>query len=501
MSHTFEEFKEYLDKMQKFNQVVTLLYWDMKTGMPEKGFDGHSDALTYFSTEQFKLSTSEELKGYLNALNEPEELGRLDADWQFIVKRRNRDMELDSRIPVDFYSAYVQEQAEAGNAWEKAKNASDYSIFAPHLAKMIEMTKEMMGYMHPGEEVYDALLNQYEEGMDSATIDRLFEELKEGLIPLVDQIIAAEQPDDSKFKKYFDVDAQKKVQKLLLDYIGFSWERGTVGETEHPFTMNFSSQDVRVTNHYYEDNAISAMFSAIHEGGHAIFEQNVNPKLDGTVGGSCCYMGVHESQSRFYENILGRNENFWIPIYDKVQELLPAFKDITLEEFVREINHVRNSLIRTEADEVTYCLHIIIRYEIEKAIFRDGVSVEELPKLWNEKMQEYLKITPPNDAEGILQDMHWSDGSFGYFPTYLLGSIYDGMFLDAFEEEFGPVDTVLKEGRIKDITKWLNEKIHVYGSTRLPKDVIWNVCGKEVSAKPLLKYFTDKYTRIYHLGE
>jgi carboxypeptidase Taq len=170
-----------------------------------------------------------------------------------------------------------------------------------------------------------------------------------------------------------------------------------------------------------------------------------------------------------------------------------------VEEFTREINHVRNSFIRTDADEVTYCFHIIIRYEIEKAIFRDGVPVEELPRLWNEKMQEYLKITPRNDAEGILQDMHWSDGSFGYFPTYLLGSIYDGMFLDALEQELGSVDTILKEGRISEITGWLNRKIHVYGSTRLPKDVIAQVCGREVSAEPLIRYFTEKYTRIYRL--
>ena len=241
------------------------------------------------------------------------------------------------------------------------------------------------------------------------------------------------------------------------------------------------------------------MYSAIHEGGHAIFEQNVNPAYDGTIAGSCCYCGIHESQSRFYENVLGRNKNFWVPIYEKLGELLPKFKEISLDEFYHEINHVRNSLIRTEADELTYCFHIIIRYELEKAIFRDGVSVEELPKLWNEKMQEYLQITPANDAEGILQDMHWSDGSFGYFPSYLLGNIYDGMYLEEITKEIGDVDTILREGRIGEITKWLNEKIHQYGSTRLPKEVIEKVCGKEVSAQPIIDYFKKKYTEVYSL--
>lgn len=286
---------------------------------------------------------------------------------------------------------------------------------------------------------------------------------------------------------------------MLLDYIGFRKDAGSVGETEHPFTLNFSSRDVRVTNHYYEHDPLSSIFSAIHEGGHGIFEQNVNPDYDNTVAGSCRYMGLHESQSRFYENILGRNKNFWLPIYDKLGELLPAFKKIPLDDFYQEINHVKNSLIRINADEVTYCFHIILRYEMEKAIFRDRVPVAELPALWNQKMQEYLQITPTNDAEGILQDMHWSDGSFGYFPSYLLGSIYDGMLLTTIREELGDVDELLRDGKIKEITAWLNQNIHWYGSTCKPKEMIMEVCGKEMSAEPLIRYFKEKYTEIYHL--
>lgn len=499
MSETLEKFKQYLDKMKKYEHAVTLLYWDMKTNIPKLGQEGHIDALTYFSTENFAMATSEELGALLDTLAMPEEFGKLDETMQFIVTRMKRDMDKDKRIPKDRYEAFVKAQAESGNAWEEAKNAADFSIFAPYLKTMVEMTEEMAGYTDPGREVYDVLLDKYEESMDSKTIDRLFEDLKEELIPLVKKILAAKQPDDAKFKGNYDPDAQRKVQWMLLDYIGFSKQAGAVGETEHPFTLNFSSRDVRVTNHYYENEPLSAMFSAIHEGGHAIFEQNVNPEYDNTVAGSCCYMGVHESQSRFYENILGRNINFWKPIYEKLRELLPQFQNISLEEFYREVNHVRNSLIRTEADEVTYCFHIILRYEMEKAIFRDHVAVEDLPALWNKKMQEYLQITPANDAEGILQDMHWSDGSFGYFPSYLLGSIYDGMYLDTIEAELGSMDELLAEGKIGEITKWLNEKIHWYGSTRTPKEVIEKVCGKEVSAEPLIRYFKKKYTEIYQL--
>lgn len=494
-----DRLKEYINKMNRYSHVTELLYWDMRTCMPQEGFEGHSDAMTEFSTERFKMATSDELFEMLNELSEPEAFAELDDTWKFIVRRMKRSIDEDRRIPEEFYREYVKEQTESEMAWEQAKRASDFSLYAPHLEKMIAMTKEKIHYVFPDKEVYDALVNEYEEGMDTATIDCLFDSLKKDLVPLVQKILSAKQPNDTKFQRKYGLDGQRRVERLLLDYIGFSFEKGTTGESEHPFTLNLSSKDVRVTNHFREDNVIDPMFSAIHEGGHAIFEQNVKPEFDGTVAGSCQYLGVHESQSRFYENVIGRRKSFWEPIYDKVQAEIPELSDVSLDEFVKEINHIRNSFIRIEADEVTYCLHVILRYEIEKAIFRDNVPVSELPTLWNQKMQEYLMITPANDAEGILQDMHWSDGSFGYFPSYLLGSIYDGMFLDAMMAELGDVDELLRAGRIKDITKWLNEKIHQYGSTRLPKEVISAVCGKEVSSEPLMRYFTEKYTQIYNL--
>lgn len=500
MSDKLQELKSKIEEMNRYSHVGSLLYWDMRTVMPNEGFAKHSDAMSAFSEERFRLGTSDELYRLLCDLKAPEEWSELDGNWKFIVSEMYDSMERERRIPKELYAEFVRESNESERAWEEAKRASDYSIFAPHLRKMIELVKTMTGYTDPGKDVYDTLLGDYEKGMDSATVDRIFEELKVGLLPLVARILAAPQPDDSKFRRTFDLNGEREVQSLLLSYIGFNWERGTVGETEHPFTLNFSCHDVRVSNHFRENDALDPMFSAIHEGGHAIYEQNVDEALDGTVGGSCSYLGIHESQSRFYENILGRNINFWVPIYPEIQKRMPELADISLEEFAAEINHVRNSLIRIMADEVTYCLHIIIRYEIEKAIFRDGIDVDELPALWNRKMKEYLQVEPQNDADGILQDMHWSDGSFGYFPTYLLGSIYDGMFLDALQDELGPVDDLLKDGKIGDITAWLNRKIHVYGSTRRPKEIIASVCGKDVTAEPLLRYFREKYSRYYDIG-
>lgn len=272
MSETFDKFKDYLDRMNQFGHVNTLLYWDMRTNTPKEGFEGHSRALTHFSTEEFAMSTAPELKKLLDTLAQPDEYEQLDEMWKFVVTKMKKDLDKRSRIPKDFYESFVQAQTESENAWEEAKEASDFSIFAPHLQKMIEMTEQMTAYTDPGVEVYEALLDQYEKGMDSATIDGLFTELKEKLMPLVQSVLAAEQPDDAKFCVAYEKNAQKEVERLLLSYIGFDWNRGTVGESTHPFTLNFSSKDVRVTNHFYEHDPLSAMYSAIHEGGHAIFE-------------------------------------------------------------------------------------------------------------------------------------------------------------------------------------------------------------------------------------
>ncbi len=499
MSDLLEKYKSYINETEQMMHAVTLLYWDMETKMPKEGFQSHSDSLAYLSTECFKRETSDEMGEMLEALMRPEEFDALSDMWKFNVKRMKRAYDKGKRIPVEFFNEYIKVQNEAGVKWQEAKKASDYSIYAPILKRMIDMTKQKVAYTDPGKEVYDVLLDEHEEGMDSATYDRVFNDLKKGLLPLIDRILSAKQPDETKFTRKYDIPSQREIEKLLLEYIGFSFEKGCTGETEHPFTLNFNSKDVRVTNHFREDDGTDSMFSAIHEGGHAIFEQNVNPDFDNTPAGSCSYLGLHESQSRFFENILGRNINFWSPIYSKIQEISPDYKDISLDEFYHHINHVKNSYIRTAADEVTYCLHVILRYEIEKEIFRNNATVESLPELWNKKMTEYLHITPENDAVGILQDMHWSDGSFGYFPTYLLGTIYDGMFLEAVEADLGPVDDILAAGDIKKITSWLNKNIHTYGSTRLPKEVIETVCKKEVSAAAILKYFTDKYTAIYNL--
>ena len=499
MSDLLKKYTDFLDELDTYNQAVNVFTWDLQTAAPDMSIESKLKALSFFSTKAFEMTTSDSYAKMLDELLEPSVFEALPDYIRYAVTENKLQYERFKNVPTDFYSEYVSASARSEKVWEKAKEENDFAMFAPHLEKMIAMKKKMLAYTDPGKDPYDALLDQYEKGMTTKDIDPIFDEIKAGLKPLLAAIAAKPQPDINKVNGYYDVEKQRKVQDIILKYQGFDTKSGTTGESAHPFTMSLNESDTRVTNHYNTTEPINAMFSACHECGHALFEQNVDPRYKKTAAGEVEMMGLHESQSRLYENILGRNANYWIPIYDQIVELLPDLKKITFDEFVSIINYVHPSMIRTDADEVTYCLHIILRYEMEKAIFIDNVSVGDLPALWNDKMEELLGIRPANDAEGILQDMHWSDGSFGYFPSYLLGSVYDGMILKVLNEQLGDIDTILREGRIKEITAWLKENIHRHGALYSSKEVLKRIGAGEVTAGPLLKYFNEKYTKIYNL--
>ncbi len=499
----YEEFLQYYKKVRDYERVAALIEWDLQTQVPDMGVDGLVDCMGTISAKKFELETSEHMGELLNQLLEPSEYEKLEEYQKTVIRKAKKYYDRDKNVPVDFYEEYSILTAKAGDIWQRAKRADDYKQFEPYLKKVIEMTKQLAKYQSGGREVYEVLLDNNEEGMSGEIIDGLFEEIKQELLPLVKKITEKKQKfkqeTEEKFCGSYDIYKQKEFSRYLLEYIGFSFDSGVMAESEHPFTTALSNKDVRLTDHYTEEDIIDAIFSMIHEGGHGIFEQHVSDKFDETPLFSCRFLGLHESQSRFFENILGHNINFWKPIYGKLSEIFPNFKEIPLEIFYQKINEVRPSFIRTSSDEVTYCFHIIIRYEIEKEIFSGKLELSDIPKRWNEKMQEYLGITPQRDSEGALQDTHWSGGAFGYFPSYLLGSIYDGMFLEKIEEELGCVDDILANGEIKKITHWLNENIHQYGSSREPKEVLQKVCGKEISAKPLIRYFKKKYQNIYAL--
>ncbi len=495
-----------IDKLNKKLKVVykyriasNLIDWDLLTNGNENIVDELIDTQALFKTKIMKIKTSREFGRLLNGLLKENQYKKLSDVDKMTVTKLKKEYDQYKNVPIRFYTQYEKLMSKSQNVWEKAKKEKNYEKFEPYLKKVIDMSKKMTVYRKGKKEnIYDLMLDDYEEGLNTKILDKLFKEIKEYVIKLIKDIEQGDykekSADTQKSENKFPIEKQRALSRFLLRYIGFDVENGTIGESEHPFTMSIALGDTRLTNHYYENDFINPVFSIIHEGGHGIFEQNINPKFRYTPMEIIENMGLHESQSRFYENILGKNINFWKPIFEKVKEILPEYEG-DLEEFYKKINKVEPIAIRIDSDEVTYCLHIIIRYEIERDLFNGKISVKQLPEIWNKKMKEYLGVEVKNHSEGILQDSHWSAGNFGYFPTYLLGSIYDGMLLEKLEKDMGNVDKMLEKGGIKRITKWLNNNIHQYGGSIKPMELMEQLCGKEISAKPLIKYFKEKYER------
>lgn len=478
---------EYLQKMGDIIYIANLIHWEMDTQMPTDSYEGAISIKTKVEMKIFEMSTSKEYKELLDDVISSSNFYTLSIEDRRYLLSLHDNFEKEQRIPTEFYEKYCTLRSNSAIAWKDAKQSNDYSLFQPYLEKIIMMTKELYSYKYPKEDLYDSMLNDYETGVTTKVIDSLFEKLKQELIPLVKKLHPITLPKQN--QSYSDSELLD-IATYLLDYIGFDNNRGTLGIYPHGYTMKVNNNDVRIT--FSKNKSIfDHVCTIIHEGGHGIFEQNVGSLLTKYSSYEIDKYALHESQSRFFENILGRNKNFWVPIYEEVKPQLKV--SLSLDEFMGYLNNAKPSLIRTEADELTYCLHIIMRYEIERDLFHNKISVAELPMIWNRKMKEYLGVEVNRDCDGLLQDMHWSDGSFGYFPSYLLGSILDGMLLEAVEEQLGDINTILKEGRIKDITRFLSEKIHSYGGTYNIEEVAERVCHKKLEVQPLVKYFKQKY--------
>ncbi len=495
----FDRFRAYYEEIRHYSLAASRIHWDLETAAPRNAVRNSVATYTFLRSKIFAMKTAPEYGEMLTALHEPGSLDGLSPAWQYTIRKAQKDYTDFIRIPADFYRKTVSDRAISEHMWQEAKRKDDYALWAPYLTQEVENAKQTCRYTDPGKDVYDALIGQREPGMDCAAIDKVFDELKEGLQILLPKIASRPGPDLSMFPQHYAIAHEREACLYLLRCIGFDFNAGRMDEVEHPLTLSMGRNDVRVSNHFYEDNGIDPLFSIIHEGGHGLFGQGVDPELDGTDAERCQSAGLNEGMARFMENMVGRNIHFWEPIYGDLQRIMPEIKDVALLQFYHKINEVRPSLIRTRADEVTYCMHIILRHELEKQLFREEVDVMALPEMWNRKMEDYLGIRPGTNREGILQDLHWSAGFIGYFPTYLLGSIYDGMFLDAMEQDLGSMDQVLASGGVTQVTDWLRSHIYRYGGLYTAPETIERVCGKPLSAEPLLRYFTKKYTEIYRL--
>jgi carboxypeptidase Taq len=501
-------------------QTAAVLQWDQETCLPPQGVADRAEQLALvqgLAHERFIVPETGRLLSELGSDSEnprgDEGLSPLEGDFCRAMRRR---YDKAVKLPPDFVSAAARAEGLAQAAWVQARRNNDFAAFLPHLKTMIDFSRKKArywGFGGPGGE-YDGLLDIYEPGISAREIGVLFEPLKDGLISLLKRIAArtsagisggiaggsSPRPEFSFLDREYDIETQVRFNRVLMDRLGFDSSRGRLDVSAHPFTTSLGSDDIRITTRYYPRNFLSGLFSVIHESGHALYEMGFPRELRGTCLADGASMAIHESQSRFWENVIGRSRPFWVSLFPLLRDHFPeSLGPVTAEEFYRGINQVRPSHIRVEADEVSYNLHIILRFELEKRLFSGELEPEQLPETWWKLMKEFLGVEPKTDADGVLQDVHWSMGSFGYFPSYALGNLYGLQFWKKLSADLPGVEEAVGRGDLEDIHGWLRENIYRWGKRLDPPDLLRRITGEKLSVAPFLAYIETKYTELYGL--
>jgi len=497
---TIDESLKKLDALQRkmaaYSHAAGLIYFDGATTAPRGTAANRGETLAVLSEESYKLSAGEETGALLDFLHENS--AQLAPAQRRMVELLRKDFIETRAVPMEEYVAYQRLTNEAEDVWHRAKERDDYAAFAPYIDRIVATQRRMARYVEPDTDPYDHRLGRFEEGLTRAACDAFFETLRARLAPLIRRVQAAPQLDDGCLRGHFPIEAQRALSEYLMDVIGLDRAHCGIAETEHPFTTSFSKYDVRITTHYHEENVSWSMYSVIHEGGHALYEANIADEYAYTCLGEAVSMAIHESQSRFMENIIGRSRAFVSLIAPRLRTLFPQLRDVTDEALYRAVNRAEPSLIRTEADELTYCMHIMIRYELEKKLFAGDVTARDLPDAWNAMYREYLGIDVPTNREGVLQDSHWSGGLFGYFPSYALGSAYGAQMLAKMRGTID-VDACVARGTLAPVTDWLRERIWRHGSLLKPGALFEQAVGAPFDPGYYVDYLAEKYMALYGL--
>ena len=483
----------------------SIIHWDMETMLPPKAVEQRSQQLALLSRIKHKMSTSPQTGKLLNAI-----LASPQYDALTEVEKRNvylikKNYDEQTQLPEKLVAETAKQQAITVNTWKKAKATKNYALLKPELQKLVNLnrkTAEILMKVKVTATPYDALIDIFEPKMTTTAITAIFNQLQKGLTALLKKIQnAPNQPNTTILQHRIPIETQRQIAKALTETIGYDTTSpnaaGRIDETEHPFTSGYYD-DVRITSHYYPNNFTSSIFSILHETGHALYEQNLNKKWKYQPIGTSCSSGFHESQSRFIENIIGRSREFWAHFLPKLKKITgPSLARLELDPFVHAINQVKPSKIRVEADEVTYCLHIIIRFQIERDLFENKIEVNQLPGIWNQKYKENLGLRIENDSEGVMQDTHWASGFYGYFPSYALGNIYSGQIFTTLAKDIQDWRSQLAQGNLKNIKGWLIKNVHSHGDLYDPTDLIRRITGKKLDAEPYLQYLQEKYSKLY----
>lgn len=497
MNSNYSKYTQLLRKIADVQNAASLLNWDQETYMPAKSATFRAQQLSTLAGIAHELSTSKEMEEVLNALANDTSLSEKEKRN---VKQSLKNFKDHKKYTTEFVKELSQTISETFQAWHKAKENNDFASYAPHLEKLIGLKRkeaELLGYeAHP----YDALLDQYEPGAKTADLEKLFADVREQLVAFVKQIAAKPQNEDAFMYLHYDKQKQWDLGIDLLKQMGYDFEAGRQDLSSHPFTTNFSCEDVRVTTRINENDLNEMIWSCIHEGGHALYEQGLLPSEYGLPSGEYISLGIHESQSRLWENNVGRSLNYWKANFPLMQQYFPEqLKNKTVEDFYKAMNIVKPSLIRTSADELTYHFHVLIRFEIEKALIEGKLAVKDLPAYWNAKYKEYLGIEVPNDTQGVLQDIHWSHGSLGYFPTYSLGSFYAAQFFAKAGQEIPNLAAEIEKGNMQPLLSWLREKVHRHGKYYTAEELCVELTGEKLNFNYFMDYAKAKYGYLYGL--
>lgn len=477
--------------------ATAMMDWDQQTMMPKGGADArahHTSILTRMAHEIFVSSQTEQLIQSAESEATP---NSLDAALVRVVKR---DFELRTKIPVALVEEKSKLASEAHEAWVTARANNDFATFAPMLEKMFEIARQEAEHLGYSENIYDALLDQYEEGATAADCQAMFDKLRENTVDLLQEIADHGNPieDEALYGKW-DVSKQREFTEILVRDVGFDMDRGRQDTAPHPFCTGWSVNDIRLTTRF-KDYIGSAIFGSMHEAGHGMYEQGSPVEWDRTPLAGGVSLGLHESQSRLWENIVGRSKPFWKRYLKKLHGYFPDLSAFNVDQFYRMINKVEPSLIRVEADEVTYNMHVLIRFEVECAILGGKLAVKDLPDYWNAKYKEYLNVDVPSDAQGCLQDVHWSMGSIGYFPTYSMGNLLSYQIWNTLQKDIPNTDELIENGEFAPILTWLRAKIYSQGRRSTPRDLVKEVTGKPMEADDYIAGLNAKYRAIYGLG-
>lgn len=496
MSSKLSALKSRMADVNALHAAVAMMEWDQQTFMPKGGGAARAEHVGSLSRLAHETLTADETKKLVEEAAKETEPGSVD---EALVRVTKRDLDLATKIPASLVEAKSKLAAQAHETWVEARAESNFSKFQPYLEQMFELVRQEAEHLGYKDHIYDALIDQYEEGATHAECEKMFETLKSPIIKLVQEIDErGVATSDALLYGDWDIELQKLFTERLIRTIGFDLNRGRQDIAAHPFCTGWSVGDIRLTTRY-KDYLGSAIFGSLHEAGHGMYEQGSPAEWDLTPLRGGVSLGLHESQSRLWENIVGRSRPFWRLFLPDLQASFPQMSGLSFENFYFAINQVNPSFIRVESDEVTYNLHILVRFEIESDVLTGKLAVKDLPEAWNSKMKDYLGITPRNDREGCLQDVHWAGGSIGYFPTYTMGNLLSYQIWRSLQKDLGDTDDLIQSGKFQAILGWLQEKIYSQGRRYKPKDLVVRVTGKPMSADDYIEGLTEKYREIYAL--